>query len=129
MERVSKPQLGQALRYLRRAQKLTQLSVSARARKLLGSRLGAEQISKWENGHDWPTLQSLVDFLIAVDRDLCDLQRALSGIQGAESEETRLEYSPELRSLVAELIGESDEMAQLRSRVDDLETRLGVGAG
>ena len=130
---VSKPQLGQALRRLRRSQQLTQVDVSDRAREL-GSRLAAEQISKWENGHDWPTVQSLLNYLAAVGRDFCDLQRALNGLQAAESVEReaadpRFRHYPELRALVAELLGESAELAWLRGRIYDLERRVVGGAG
>ena len=71
---------------------------------------------------------------MAVDRDFCDLQRALNGLQAAESVERdaadpRFEQCPDLRALVAELIGESTEMAWLRGRIYDLERRMVGGAG
>ncbi len=125
-EHLTKPKLGQALRLLRKAEGLTQVEVSRRAR-LNGSRLAAEQISKWENGHDWPSFPSLVDFLDALGGDFSDLQQVLTGVEVtavAENGIERLARSPEMRAAVAAIIGESEEVDGLRRRVRDLEKKL-----
>ena len=68
--------LGPALRRLRTAARFTQTEVCERTGLL------APQLSRWENGHEVPTLESLVRFLSAVGAGLSDLERLLLGKTG-----------------------------------------------
>ncbi len=63
--------LGAALRELRQAERLSQRDVARR------TGLAASQLSRWERGHERPSLASLVKYLGAVRADLSDLQRQL----------------------------------------------------
>ncbi|MEM7357322.1 MAG: helix-turn-helix transcriptional regulator [Acidobacteriota bacterium] len=65
--------LGPALKELRGHVRMTQGEVCASAG------LKPSQLSRWENGHEKPTLESVVKVLAALDRDLSDLQAVLSG--------------------------------------------------
>ena len=66
-------ELGPALKELRLNVRRTQGEVCA----LAGVK--ASQLSRWENGHDKPTLESVVKILGALDCDLSDLQWILAG--------------------------------------------------
>jgi len=126
--------LGEALRALRQAAKLTQVAV----RKASG--LSAAQISKWENGHQTPSLPHLARFLNAVGADLRALQDALDDAGAAsrppagteisvleafrDYEYRRLELMPELREIVRELMQPaSEELEELRQRLDEMDRR------
>lgn len=138
--------LGPALKRLRADAGLRQADVREH------SGLKAPQISRYENGHEVPSLESLVKYLGAVGCDLGDLQRALQGDSGAkaipaprkgeaipasrESETVRqpaigpAEPSPELRRVVAELMKPSIEaLGRLEARVGVLEARVMAGSG
>ncbi len=65
--------LGPALKDLRQNVRMTQGEVCA----LAG--LKSSQLSRWENGHEKPTLESVVKVLAALGRDLGDLQDILAG--------------------------------------------------
>ncbi len=65
--------LGPALKELRQNVRMTQGEVCA----LAG--LKSSQLSRWENGHEKPTLESVVKVLAALGRDLGDLQDILAG--------------------------------------------------
>ncbi len=65
--------LGPALKDLRWAARKTQAEI----RDATG--MNAPQLSRYENGHEVPSLESLVKYLSALDCDLCDLQRVLTG--------------------------------------------------
>lgn len=65
--------LGPALKELRQNVRMTQGEVCA----LAG--LKSSQLSRWENGHEKPTLESVVKVLAALGRDLGDLQAILAG--------------------------------------------------
>ena len=65
--------LGPALKDLRLNVRMTQGEVCA----LAG--LKSSQLSRWENGHEKPTLESVVKVLAALGRDLGDLQDILAG--------------------------------------------------
>lgn len=64
--------LGPALKELRQNVRMTQGEVCA----LAG--LKSSQLSRWENGHEKPTLESVVKVLGALGRDLADLQGILA---------------------------------------------------
>ncbi|MCP4654765.1 MAG: helix-turn-helix domain-containing protein [bacterium] len=126
--------LGEALRALRRAAKLTQVAVHK------ASGLSGGQISKWERGHQTPLLPHLARFLNAVGADFGDLQDALD-VAGAapeppagtelstpeafrDYEYRRLELMPELREIVRELIQPASEgLEELRRRLDEIDQR------
>ncbi len=63
--------LGHALRRLRAASACTQADVCARTGLL------APQLSRWENGRETPTLESLVKVLTALGAGFADLERVL----------------------------------------------------
>ncbi len=65
--------LGPALKELRQNVRMTQGEVCA----LAG--IKSSQLSRWENGHEKPTLESVVKVLAALGRDLGDLQDILAG--------------------------------------------------
>ncbi len=65
--------LGPALKELRQNVRMTQGEVCS----LAG--LKPSQLSRWENGHEKPTLESVVKVLAALGRDLGDLQDILAG--------------------------------------------------
>ena len=124
--------LGAALRALRLAANLTQVAVSK------ASGLSAGQISKWEHGHQTPTLPRLARFLNAVGADLRALQDALDGAGDApeppagtevsvleafrDYELRRFELMPELRELVREMMQPAaDDLKDLRRRLDEMD--------
>ncbi len=84
--------LGATLRQLRLAAGLSQAEVCNRTGLL------RPQLSRWENGHDVPTLESLVRFLVATGAGLGDLERALLD---AEEEPRRAAVRRELRLIRA----------------------------
>ncbi len=77
--------LGPALRQLRLHVRMTQGEVCAPAG------LMSPQLSRWENGRETPTIESVVKVLAAMRLDLADLQRALVGeeLYYPEGEEVR----------------------------------------
>ena len=77
-------ELGPALKELRLEVRMTQGEVCA----LAGVK--ASQLSRWENGHDKPTLESVVKILNALDCDLGDLQHILAG--GSDEERNDAAY-------------------------------------
>ncbi len=70
--------LGGVLSKLRDASRFTQAEVCARAN------LHTPQLSRWENGHEMPTLESLIKYLSAIGAGLADLERALLGEEDLE---------------------------------------------
>ncbi len=64
--------LGQALKDLRWDARKTQAQISAK------TGMNAPQLSRYENGHEVPSLESLVKYLSAIDRDVHDLQNVLT---------------------------------------------------
>ncbi len=85
--------LGGALKALRGASGCTQAEVCAR------TGLKRPQLSRWENGRDVPTLESLVRYLGAVGAGLADLERVLLG---DEEEKRRAEITRALREIRAD---------------------------
>ncbi len=65
--------LGGALKDLRRASGSTQAEICSR------TGLKSPQLSRWENGRDVPTLESLIRYLGAIGASLADLERILLG--------------------------------------------------
>ncbi len=65
--------LGQALKDLRWASRKTQAQITTE------TGMNAPQLSRYENGHEVPSLESLVKYLGALGCDLCDLQKVLTG--------------------------------------------------
>ncbi len=84
--------LGEALKRLRGASGCTQAEICAR------TGLKRPQLSRWENGRDVPTLESLVRYLGAVGAGLADLERELLG---DEEQERRKELTQALREIHA----------------------------
>ncbi len=74
--------MGEALKELRWHARMKQVEVC----RITG--MTAPQVSRYENGHEMPTVESLVRYLLAVGADLCDLQRVLmtgkASARGAE---------------------------------------------
>ena len=80
--------LGEALKELRWDARMKQVEVCR------ATGLTAPQVSRYENGRETPTLESLVKYLSAVGADFADLQRVLSAPQEAEPS-SRLERGAE----------------------------------
>ena len=116
--------LGDALHRLRLAARFSQAEVCAR------SGLRAPQLSRWENGHDVPTLESLVRFLGTVGASLADLERALLGEEDAElgvavarelrriraGHRRKIAESPDLRRAVRQILRPNPEGLERRIR-------------
>ena len=126
--------LGDALRILRAKARMTQAEICAR------TGLKTPQLSRWENGREVPTLESVVKFLNAVGADLTDLQNALTGREDKErgakvnrelakiraQGERRLAESLRLRGTVRELLRpNADGLERLERRIRSLEEKLG----
>ncbi len=62
---------GDALKELRWHARMKQVEVCR------ATGMTAPQVSRYENGHEMPTVESLVRYLVAVEADLCDLQAVL----------------------------------------------------
>ncbi|MCP4659717.1 MAG: helix-turn-helix transcriptional regulator [bacterium] len=78
------PYLGAALNALRTRAGLTQAEVATRADSMY-----PPQISRYERGHEEPSMSSLVKYLSAIDADFADLQAELE--QQARSSELERE--------------------------------------
>lgn len=63
--------VGAALKELRWHARMKQVEVCR------ATGMTAPQVSRYENGHEMPTVESLVRYLVAVEADLCDLQAVL----------------------------------------------------
>ncbi len=63
--------VGAALKELRWHARMKQVEVC----RVTG--MTAPQVSRYENGHEMPTVESLVRYLVAVEADLCDFQQVL----------------------------------------------------
>ncbi len=63
--------MGAALKELRWHARMKQVEVCR------ATGMTAPQVSRYENGHEMPTVESLVRYLGAVEADLCDLQAVL----------------------------------------------------
>ena len=123
--------LGDALRQLRMAGRFTQAEICAR------TGLRTPQLSRWENGHEVPTLESLVKFLNAVGASLADLERALLGEEDEErnaavakelrriraGHQQRIASSSDLRLAVKEILRPSPE--GLERQIRSLKERIG----
>ena len=68
---------GAALKELRWRARMKQVEVCR------ATGMTAPQVSRYENGHEMPTVESLVKYLGAVGSDLCELQTVLVGTAGA----------------------------------------------
>ena len=123
--------LGDALRQLRLKARHTQAEICGR------TSLRTPQLSRWENGHEVPTLESLVKFLNAIGASLADLERALVGEEdevrkAAVTEELRhiraghnqrISSSSDLRLAVKEIMRANPE--GLERRIQFLEEKIG----
>ncbi len=85
--------LGGALKDLRGASGCTQAEVCAR------TGVKPPQLSRWENGRDVPTLESLIRYLGAVGAGLADLERVLLG---DEEKHRRVAITQALREIHAD---------------------------
>lgn len=127
--------LGEAMKDLRWAARLTQTEVRDR------TGMSAPQLSRYENGHETPSLESLVKYLAAVGADLGDLQRVLvdgvrtdvrpadavlHGASGPSPQaERRVEASAELLRLLSEIAQPGPEILEgIERRLRDLEARV-----
>ncbi|MCP4549738.1 MAG: helix-turn-helix transcriptional regulator [bacterium] len=130
--------LGAALSALRTRAGLTQAAVAKRAESM-----HPPQISRYEHGHEEPTVSSLVKYLSAIDADFADLQEELE-VQARSSElerevgsaldefcrktQSRLPHVPEMRKLLAEMMRPTlDEVRVLRRRLEEIERERGGG--
>ncbi len=127
--------LGDALRQLRQAARQTQKDICGRTGLL------TPQLSRWENGHEVPTLESLVKYLGAIGASLADLERTLLGeedevAKAAVTEELRqiraghaqrIASSSDLRLAVKEIMQANAE--GLEQRIQFLEERIGGHEG
>lgn len=116
-------ELGSAMRQLRKAARFTQAEICER------TGLRTPQLSRWENGREVPTLESLVKYLHALGVGLVDLERVLLGEEDEERDsalneelrriraghQRRIESSSELQLAVREI---------LRSNPEGLERRV-----
>lgn len=75
--------LGEALRELRWEARMKQVEVCR------ATGLTAPQVSRYENGRETPTVESLVKYLVAVGADFADLQRVLAGEEAVETSSRR----------------------------------------
>ena len=64
---------GEALKELRWRARMKQVEVCR------ATGMTAPQVSRYENDHEMPTVESLVKYLSAVGSDLCELQQVLVG--------------------------------------------------
>ncbi len=124
--------LGPALNALRTRAGLTQAEVAARSESM-----HPPQISRYEHGHEEPSVSSLVKYLSAIDADFADLQVELDQqVRSSELErevgsaldefcrktQSRLPHVPELRKLLAEMMRPTlDEVRVLRKRLEEIE--------
>lgn len=103
--------LGGALKELRWQARLKQVEVCRQ------TGMTAPQVSRYENGRETPTLESLVKYLHAVGADLGDLQRVLG--------ESREEVLPEPDVAAPKLVAPPD--LEGVKTWDELRRRLGTG--
>ena len=126
--------LGPALKDLRWASRMTQGDIRDK------TGMNAPQLSRYENGREVPTLESLIKYLHAIGCDLCDLQQAL--VEGVKLEkkparrdadlrglreyaDLRLRSDPELRRTVYDLLRpDVDGLERLERRLRSLEERM-----
>ena len=117
---------GEALKDLRWRARMKQVEVCR------ATRMTAPQVSRYENGHEMPTVESLVKYLSAVGADFRDLQLALEAaaadgdrpVEDAQprAEGGRLEQSPALRQVVGGLMELNLKgMERLEHRMRSLE--------
>ncbi len=105
--------LGPALKELRQNVRMTQGEVCA----LAG--LKSSQLSRWENGHEKPTLESVVKVLAALGRDLGDLQDILAGtfvaktLEGDSGSRVRREHGERVRAAYLGALRARREVARL----------------
>ena len=128
--------LGAALRILRKAAKLSQDEVAA---KMASS---PSTVSNWETGKVEPELNKLWSFLEAVDSGLCDLERTMLTIAGAEKlpgqqllDEVRAEAArvgdrvePETADLFREAFGQQLAQIQVAAERERRETARQIRA-
>ena len=76
--------MGEALKELRWQARMKQVEVCR------ATGLTAPQVSRYENGHEMPTVESLVKYLGSVGADLCDLQSVLVTGQAPNANRCRL---------------------------------------
>ena len=126
---------GEALKELRWKARLKQVDICRAAG------MTAPQVSRYENGREMPTVESLVKYLSAVGADFGDLQGVLealaagrepaaapppSGLQEVrDAGDRRLESSAGLRQMLGGLINLNlDGMERIEHRMVSLEERL-----
>ena len=130
--------MGEALKELRWQARMKQVEVCR------ATGLTAPQVSRYENGHEMPTVESLVKYLGSVGADLCDLQSVLvtgqvperkpaparpdpaaeqGGVDRVREEgDRRLESSSSLRQAVGTLLSLNiDGMERLEHRMKSME--------
>ena len=111
---------GEALKELRWDARMKQVEI------VRGTGMTAPQISRYENGHEMPTVESLVKYLSAVGADFHDLQRVLETEAGAaDGEPQPAGQSRALRQVVSGLMELNIEgMEHIEHRMQSLEERL-----
>ncbi len=115
--------LGEALKELRWRMRMKQVDVCR------ATGMTAPQVSRYENGRETPTVESLIKYLNAVGADFADLQRVLTAEPGAEPS-SRLEHGSGPSSRLAggrrqeggsPMIIEREGMERLEHRMRSLE--------
>ena len=123
---------GEALKELRWHARMKQVEVCR------ATGMTAPQVSRYENGHEMPTIESLFRYLVAVGADLGDLQRALmTGKASAErslpppGEPTvrHLRRSDVERKMAAARAREAAQARAVEQVLDEGDQRLGGSAG
>ncbi len=110
---------GEALKELRWQARMKQVEVCR------ATGMTAPQVSRYENGHEMPTIESLFRYLVAVGADLCTLQRVLETGKAA-----RGPGQPEGRSLtVSELSAMRESAARESAARQAVLQRAGESAG
>ncbi len=84
----------------------------------------APQVSRYENGHEMPTVESLVRYLIAVGSDLCDLQRVLETGQAPARKSPRRESMVPEPSRIEQVRDEGDRRLESSSALQEIVSGL-----
>lgn len=93
--------MGPALKELRWHARMKQVEVCR------ATGMTAPQVSRYENGRETPTVESLVRYLVAVDADLCDLQRVL--LEGQAASQTSSQDAELTRTELEQLYASNKE--------------------
>ena len=109
---------GDALKELRWHARMKQVEVCR------ATGMTAPQVSRYENGHEMPTIESLFRYLVAVGADLCDLQRVLETgkAPAGQAESPRPRVLPKARNLIREARDLADDELAAREAGEPART-------